>query len=143
MYTHAIGVPSLPIATRIDNCSIYHKTKPANLPLLPARLFNAIKVFLSTFELSCSSPQKLAWRHVLRTLALPLRKDTLRRCSSLQGSSHQLASQLKRIHALRTVSGEGILRLCLLPSLRLRTRTLMLISSTSRTCAHSLLYLLP
>jgi hypothetical protein len=37
----------------------------------------------------------------------------------------------------------GILRLCLLPSLRLRTRTLMLISSTSRTCAHSLLYLLP
>jgi hypothetical protein len=40
-------------------------------------------------------------------------------------SSHVFPGfQLKRIYALRTVSGERILCLCLLPSLRLRTYTL-------------------
>jgi hypothetical protein len=43
--------------------------------------------------------------------------------------SHRVASQRKRIHALHTVSGKGILCLCQLPSLCLRTHTLTSICS--------------
>jgi hypothetical protein len=53
---------------------------------------------------------------------------------------HLQLSQFKQIHTLRTVSGRGILRLCLLPSLRLRTRTLTPICSNRFVrflCRHS------
>jgi hypothetical protein len=47
MHTYAIGVPSLPV--RSTSRSSF--TTPASLPLLPARLLNAIKVILSTLYL--------------------------------------------------------------------------------------------
>jgi hypothetical protein len=59
MHKYAIGVSSLPITTEIDKCSICLKPKlhkPCKLPLLPARPLNAIKIFLSILDLSCSLP---------------------------------------------------------------------------------------
>jgi hypothetical protein len=50
---YAIGTPNLSITTETDDCPIclkatLHKA-PTSLPLLPERLLDAIKIFLSTF----------------------------------------------------------------------------------------------
>jgi hypothetical protein len=50
-------VPSVPIATEIDNCSTASQpcfTQPTSLPLLPATLLDAIKIFLLTLDLLCN-----------------------------------------------------------------------------------------
>jgi hypothetical protein len=59
MRVYAIGTLSLPITTEIDSSSIAVRsaprpsfTKSTSLPLLPAGLLNAIKVFLLPSDLS-------------------------------------------------------------------------------------------
>jgi hypothetical protein len=120
------------------------------LPLIavpPADPPPPLTLVQSSKDSECSPHQRLVWQNVLRSLVLPIQQcitmllfiasasfmHVTYSCVTIIATHvrapaiewHLQLSRLKRIHTLRTISGRGILHLCLLPSLRLRTRTLL------------------
>ncbi len=88
-----IRIPNLPIATEIDNCTIYLKAKlhkaPTSLPLLPARLRNQGMIVDFGFVVESSNDSECV--------------------HGLSGLRDEMCSVLLRDHFSNTLYGAAIL----------------------------------